>query len=188
MKRESFGILTLKGIGFVVLGNILCLIMTMAIFIFGSNMFIKVLAIAFSAVIFFSLVFTAAWKNGVKERSLVKLKRADGVPKYRWIAIGLIMFAFAAAPTVYLLMNKLFFPEQDNLLIYQFISGSAYPLVLTFTPQADALVSQASRVEAMNVMFPALMIAYYALIPAFTQLGYWVGFNDKLNSDKIMYR
>ncbi|MBD5384198.1 MAG: hypothetical protein HDR72_04270 [Ruminococcaceae bacterium] len=188
MKRESFGVLTLKGIGFVVLGNILCLIMTMAIFVFGSNMLIKVLAIAFSAVIFFSLVFTAAWKNGAKERGLVKLKRVDSAPKYRWIAIGLIMFAFAAAPTIFLLINKLFFPEQDNLLIYQFVSGSAYPLVLTFTPQADALVSQASRVEAMSVMFPVLMMGYYALIPVFTQLGYWVGFNDKLNSDKIMYK
>lgn len=60
MKRERFGILTLKGIGFVILGNVLCLIMTMAIFVFGSNMLVKVLAIAFSAVIFFSLVFTAA--------------------------------------------------------------------------------------------------------------------------------
>ncbi len=188
MKRERFGILTLKGIGFVILGNVLCLIMTMAIFVFGSNMLVKVLAIAFSAVIFFSLVFTAAWKNGVKERNLVKLGRVDNLIKYRWIAIGLIMFAFAVLPTVYLLINKLFFPEQDNLLIYQFISGSAYPLVLTFTPQADALVSQVSRVEGMDVMFPVLMIVYYALIPVFTQLGYWIGFNDKLNSDKIMYK
>ena len=188
MKRESFGILLLKGIGYVVLGNVLCLIMTMAIFVFGSNMFIKILAIAFSAAIFFSLVFTAGWKNGAKERNMLKLGRVESAPKFRWIVIGLIMFAFAAAPTIYLLINKLFFPDRDNLLIYQFISGSAYPLVLTFTPQADALVSQASRVEAMDVMFPILMIAYYALIPVFTQLGYWLALNDKLNTDKIIYK
>lgn len=188
MKRESFGILLLKGIGYVVLGNVLCLIMTMAIFVFGGNMFIKVLAITFSAAIFFSLVFTAAWKNGAKERNMVKLGRVESAPKFRWIAIGLIMFAFAAAPTVFLLINKLFFPERDNLLIYQFISGSAYPLVLTFTPQTDALVTQTSRVESMNVMFPILMIAYYALIPVFTQLGYWMGLKDKLNVDKIIYK
>ncbi|MCM1166742.1 MAG: hypothetical protein NC299_07235 [Lachnospiraceae bacterium] len=188
MKRERFWILTLKGIGFVVLGNILCLIMTVAIFVFGSNTFIKALAIAFSAAIFFSLVFTVAWKNGVKERSLVKLGRAEKAPKYRWIAIGLIMFAVAAAPTVFLLINKLFFPERDNLLIYQFISGSAYPMVLTFTPQPDALVTQSSRVESMSVLFPVLMTVYYALIPVFTQLGYYLGLNDKLSSDKIMYK
>lgn len=119
---------------------------------------------------------------------MLKNKRVDSAPKFRWIVIGLIMFAFAAAPTIYLLINKLFFPDRDNLLIYQFISGSAYPLVLTFTPQADALVSQASRVEAMDVMFPILMIAYYALIPVFTQLGYWLALNDKLNTDKIIYK
>lgn len=188
MKRESFGILTLKGVGFVILGNVLCLIMTMAIFVFGSNLFIKVLAIAFSAIIFFSLVFTVAWKNGVKERKLVKFGRVENESKYRWIAIGLIMFVVAAAPSVFLLFNKLFFPERDNLLIYQFISGSAYPLVLTFTPQIDVLVTQESRVEIMSAAFPTLMIVYYALIPFFTQLGYWLGFNDKLNTDRIIYK
>lgn len=188
MKRESFGILTLKGIGFVVLGNVLCLIMTIAIFVFGSNTLIKALADIFSAVIFFSLVFTVAWKNGVKERSLVKFGRVENEVRYRWIAIGLIMFAVAAAPTIFLLINKLFFPERDNLIIYQFISGSAYPLVLTFTPQIDTLVTQTSRVESMSVLFPVLMIVYYALIPVLTQLGYWVGFNDKFNTDKIMYK
>lgn len=188
MKRESFGILTLKGIGFIVLGNVLCLIMTVAVFVFGSSLLVKALAVGFAAVIFFSLAFTVAWKNGVKERSLVKLGRVESGAKFRWVAIGLIMFAFAAAPTAFLLINKLFFPDRDNLIIYQFISGSAYPLVLTFTPQPETLVSQESRVESMSVLFPALMLAYYALIPVITQLGYWAGYNDKFNADKIMYK
>ncbi|MDE7361997.1 MAG: hypothetical protein K2N38_08705 [Oscillospiraceae bacterium] len=188
MKRESFGILTLKGLGYVVLGNVLCLVMTVAVFVFGSNMIVKTIAVGCSAIIFFSLVFTAAWRNGAREHSLVKLGRVDSEVKYRWIAIGLIMFVFAAAPTVFLLANKLFFPEQDNLIIYQFISGSAYPLVLTFTPRAESLVSQTSRVESMSVLFPVFMLLYYALIPVVTQLGFWVGYKDKFNPDKIMYK
>ena len=188
MKRESFGKLVLKGIGYVVFGNVLCLVMTMAIFFFGDYAIIKVLAILFAALIFFSLIFTVAWKDGVRERKMISLRPEIGEKKFRWVAIGLIMFVFAAAPTVFLLFNKLFFPESDNLLIYQFISGSAYPFVIAFTPKADSLSGSVSRVETMSVLLPSLLLAYYALIPAVTQLGFWVGYRDKLNADKIIYR
>ena len=188
MKRDSFGKLVLKGIGFVVFGNVLCLVMTMAIFFFGDYLIIKILAISFAVMIFFSLVFTAAWKDGARERKLVGLHPEVGEKKLRWVAVGAIMFAFAAAPTVFLLLNKLFFPESDNLLIYQFVSGSAYPFVITFTPKADSLSSSVSRVETMSVLLPSLLLAYYALIPAVTQLGFWVGYRDKFNADRIVYK
>ena len=188
MKRESFGKLVLKGIGFVVFGNVLCLVMTMAIFFFGDYAIIKVLSILFAALIFFSLMFTAAWQNGVRERKMLSLHPEVGEKKYRWLAVGAVMFVFAAAPTVFLLLNKLFFPESDNLLIYQFISGSAYPFVIAFTPKADSLSSTVSRVETMSVLLPSLLLVYYALIPVAAQLGFWVGYRDKLNADKIMYK
>ena len=188
MKRDSFGKLVLKGIGFVVFGNVLCLVMTMAIFFFGDYAIIKILAIMFAALIFFSLVFTVAWQDGTRERKLVNLHPEVGEKKYRWVFIGMIMFVFAAAPTVFLLFNKLFFPERDNLLIYQFISGSAYPFVITFTPKADSLSSDVSRVQTMSVLLPSLMLVYYALIPVVTQIGFWFGYRDKLNVDKIMYK
>lgn len=188
MKRDSFGKLVLKGIGYVVFGNVLCLVMTMAIFFFGDHVIIKVLAIMFAALIFFSLVFTAAWKDGTRERKLMNHDPGLGEKKLRWLAVGAVMFAVAAAPTVFLLLNKLFFPERDNLLIYQFISGSAYPFVITFTPKADSLSSSVSRVGTMSVLLPSLLLVYYALIPAVTQLGFWVGYRDKLNVDKIVYK
>lgn len=188
MKRDPFGKLVLKGIGFVVFGNVLCLVMTMAIFFFGDYAIIKILAILFAVLIFFSLVFTAAWKDGVRERKIMSRSTELGEKKFRWIAVGAIMFVFAAAPTFFLLFNKLFFPESDNLLIYQFISGSAYPFVITFTPKAESLSSSVSRIETMSVLLPSLLLVYYALIPAVTQLGFWVGYRDKLNTDKIMYK
>jgi hypothetical protein len=39
----------------------------------------------------------------------------------------------------------------------------------------------------MSPLFPTLMLVYYALIPVITQLGYYLGYNDKLNKD-IMYK
>lgn len=188
MKREPFWKLILKGIGFVVFGNVLCLVMTMAIFFFGGHIIVKILAISFAALIFFSLMFTAAWKDGVRERKIMSRSAELAEKKFRWLAVGAIMFLFAAAPTIFLLFNKVFFPESDNLLIYQFISGSAYPFVITFTPKAESLSSSVSRVETMSVLLPSLMIVYYALIPAVTQLGFWVGYRDKLNVDKIVYK
>lgn len=188
MKRDSFGKLVLKGIGFVVFGNVLCLVMTMAIFFFGDYLIIKILAILFAVLIFFSLVFTAAWKDGVRERKIMSHSNELAEKKLRWVAVGAVMFAFAAAPTVFLLLNKLFFPESDNLLIYQFISGSAYPFVITFTPKADSLSSSVSRVQTMSALLPSLLLAYYALIPAVTQFGFWVGYRDKFNVDKIVYK
>ena len=188
MKRDPFGKLVLKGIGFVVFGNVLCLVMTMAIFFFGDYVIIKILAILFAVLIFFSLMFTVAWQDGVRERKIISRTPELGEKKFRWISVGVIMFLFAAAPTVFLLLNKLFFPESDNLLIYQFISGSAYPFVITFTPKAESLSSSVSRVQTMSVLLPSLLLVYYALIPAVTQLGFWFGYRDKINVDKIVYK
>lgn len=188
MNRDSFGKLVLKGIGFVVFGNVLCLVMTLAIFFFGDYAIIKILAILFAAMIFFSLMFTVAWKDGVRERKIINLHPELGEKKLRWVAVGAVMFVFAAAPTVFLLLNKLFFPDSDNLLIYQFISGSAYPFVITFTPKADSLSSSVSRVQTMSALLPSLLLVYYALIPAATQIGFLFGYRDKLNVDKIVYK
>lgn len=193
MKTESFGKLLLKGIGYIIFGNVLCVVMTMAVHMFGNIWLTNTLAIIFGTAIFYSLIFTAAWKNGVKERNMAKLYHAEGLKKYRWLAAGTIMFAAAAAPSVVLLLNKLVFTEQDLLLPYQFISGSAYPFVLAFIPAVESdgyawVTTEINRIDSMSVLFPVLMTAFYAPIPIVAQFGYWVGFNDKLNADKIVYK
>ena len=192
MERKSFFILLLKGVGFMILGNIMCLVMTMALAMFGMNLFTNILSILCCTAVFYMLVFTVAWQDGCAERSLVKHGRVEAPLKYRWIAIGTVMFLIASIPTIILLLNKLLFPEEDTVMLYSFISGSAYPFVNTFVPTAqaniDAWHTSISRIDNMSVLFPVLMLAYYALIPAATQLGYYMGYNDMLNTDKIMYK
>ena len=193
MTRQPFYLITLKGIGYMTLGNVLVIIMTMALTMFGSNWFTHIISMLLGTFIFFSLVFTVAWQDGTRERSLVKLGRVEGVQKRRWIPAGIIMFVVGAAPTIVLLLNKLFFPEEDTLFLYRFLSGSAYPFVLTFIPpvetETQAWVETSLRqFDNMSVLFPVLMLVYYALIPVFTQLGYWAGVNDKISKDKIMYK
>lgn len=193
MKRQSFLMLFIKGVGYIILGNVMCLFMTMGLAMFGGNLFTDILSIACGTAIFFMLIFTVAWKDGTLERNLMKNHRVDSPLKYRWILIGLAMFAVAAAPSVVLLLNKLFFPQEDTFFLYRFISGSAFPFIMTFVPsvvtESEVWVPTTLRqIDLMSPLFPALMTGYYALIPAVTQLGYWMGYNDKLNTDKIMYQ
>lgn len=185
--------LLLKGVGYIILGNVMCLFVTMGLAMFGANMFTNVVSIMCGSAIFFMLVFTVAWKDGTAERSLIKNHRVDSPLKYRWIFIGLLMALIASIPTIVLLLNKLVFPQEDTFFLYRFINGSAYPFIMTFVEpvvtENDAWVGTSLRqIDNMDVMFPVLMLVYYALIPVVTQLGYWMGFNDKLNQDKIMYR
>ncbi|MBE6888946.1 MAG: hypothetical protein E7485_02910 [Ruminococcaceae bacterium] len=193
MKRQSFLSLFLRGVGYIVLGNIMCLIATMALVMFGKNTFFNILGIIIAVMIFYMLIFTVAWKDGNAERSLIKHGRVDSPLKYRWLLIGLLMYVVAAAPTVVLLLNKLFFPEEDTLYLYKFISGSAFPFVNTFIPDAvpetDAWIPTTLRqFDNMSVLFPSLMLVYYALIPIVTHIGYYMGFTDKLNTDNIVYK
>ena len=86
--------------------------MTMALSMFGGNIVFNILSIICGTLIFYMLIFTVAWKDGARERSLVKNRRVDAPLKYRWIYLGVIMYVIAALPTLVLLLNKLFFPEQ----------------------------------------------------------------------------
>ena len=200
MNRQPFYILLLKGTGYILLGNVLCFFMTMALTMFtgrsdnpGFVILMNVIAMLCAAAIFHMLIFTVGWKDGVRERSLVKNHRVDGPLPHRWIFLGLIMFAIAAAPTVILLLNKLFFPQEDTFFIYRFISGSAYPFIQTFVPMpeitTDAWVhTDLRQIDNMSPLFPALMLLFYAVIPVMTQLGWYIGYTDRFNKDNIMYK
>lgn len=190
--RRSFVKLTIEGIGTVVLGNVLCAVMTVGIYVFGSNILTKVLSIMCGVLIFHLPIFTFGWREGKREYNLVRYKRVEGEKKYRCLKSGVIMFLFAAIPSAVLLLNKLLFPKEDLIMLYQFISGSAYPFVQTFIPPVETELawagSNALRIDGMSVMFPILMFAYYLLIPLSAQLGFWCGFENKLDPDKIIYK
>lgn len=197
MKRQPFYVLLLKGLGYIVLGNILCLFMTMALTMFstkmGGDIVFNIIAIICGTLIFYMLIFTVGWKDGVRERSLVKNHRVEAPLKHRWIILGIILFFIAAAPTIVLLLNKLFFPQEDTLLLYRFVSGSAFPFIQTFIPQPDLetkawIATGYLQIDSMSALFPALMLLYYLPIPAATQLGWYVGYYDKFNADKIIYK
>ena len=191
VKRKNFGFLLLKGLGFVVLGNVLCTVMTCAVYVFGNNLITRALSISFGSIIFYSLIFSFGWKEGLREQSLVRYKRVSRGKKYRVLYAGAIMYVFAVIPSVVLLFNKLFFPERDILMVYQLLSGSAFPFVQAFIPPVSAEVAwegtELLRINNMSAAFPVLMCVYYLLIPALAQLGFYTGFKNILTSD-MMYK
>jgi len=200
MKRQPFYVLMLKGFGYIVLANALCLFVTMALSMFssmfgdfGADVIFDIIMIICTTLIFYMLIFTVAWKDGCRERSLVKNHRVDAPLKHRWVFLGLLMFAFAALPTFILLLNKLFFPQEDTFLMYRFISGSSYPFILSFVPSPDLatkawIPTDYRQIDNMSVLFPALMLIYYVFIPLVTQLGWHFGYTDKFNSEKMIYK
>ena len=193
MQPQSTIMCILKGIGYIVLGNIMCLFMTMGLTMFGVNIVFNVLAILCGTLIFYMLMFTVAWQDGDRQRVMLQNKRIDTPTKHRWIFIGILLAVIAAVPTIVLLLNKLLFPETDTLYLYPFLSGSAYPYLQTFVPtvvtEGEAWApTTLRRIDLMSPVFPALMLIFYAIIPAVTQLGYYIGLKDMLNKDKIMYK
>ena len=159
MKRQPFYILLLKGIGYIILGNILCMFMTMALSMFGGNIVFNILSIICGTLIFYMLIFTVAWKDGARERSLVKNRRVDAPLKYRWIYLGVIMYVIAALPTLVLLLNKLFFPEQDTLFAYRFISGSVCGRSGSRNNARSPRISSSMEFENFTVSPPRIIIA-----------------------------
>lgn len=193
MQPQSTIMCIIKGIGYIVLGNIMCLFMTMGLTMFGVNIVFNVLAILCGTLIFYMLMFTVAWQDGDRQRVMLQNKRIDSPTKRRWIFIGIIMAVIAAVPTIVLLLNKLLFPEADTLYLYPFLSGSAYPYLQTFVPtiitESEAWApTTLRRIDLMSPLFPSLMLIFYAVIPVITQLGYYMGLKDMLNKDKIMYK
>ena len=91
MQKQSTLMCILKGLGYVVLGNFMCLFMTMGLTIFGKNIVFNALAIICGTLIFHLLMFTVAWQDGDRERVMLQNKRIDAPHDRRWIFIGILL-------------------------------------------------------------------------------------------------
>ncbi|MDR0197673.1 MAG: hypothetical protein LBI36_05585, partial [Oscillospiraceae bacterium] len=126
----------------------------------------------FAAIIYLSLVFTPAYKDGVRERALLQNKRVESLPRRRWLFIGLFLWAVMLLPVVLLLTGVM------EIGVYRIIDGAVYPLSLVMAGEGGALPAFA----------PFVFGAFYGLTVPSCCLGFYLGVNDKLNMDKIMYK
>lgn len=177
--RKSFGKLLLIGLGYMLLANVLCTIMTISTAAFIGEDFIKVIVVILAFIIFYSLMFTVGYKDGDREQKLVHLKKADPPDEHRWIKLGILLALIMFIPSIVLLIDKISGMYYDVLLVYRIIDGLVYALSLLLIPE--------NSIDAMNIAVPFVFMLCYALIPVATHLGYYFGYTQKFDKDKLMY-
>ncbi len=114
MQRKPFWKLLITGVGYMILGNFMGTVMTVALSMFADVTFVTVILFALTLFVFYSLVFTAAFKDGQRERLMVKNHRVDSPIKGRWALIGVIMFAIMCIPSLILFFDALL-GRKDNV-------------------------------------------------------------------------
>lgn len=179
MQRDNIFKIFIKGFGFGFFGNILGGIMTISLAPFISEWFIAYIALLFSLFIYLSLVFTAGLKDGQREKILLRNKRVESCPKYRWLILGGIIGVIMLVPALILLLGVLgaIGLSGEYLFAFRFLSGAVYPLMH---------VAEAHNVAVTEIplWYPiASMAIYLVLTPIAAQIGYKFGYDEKTLHD-----
>ncbi len=177
MKRDNVFRIWIKGLALAVFGNVLGGIMTVSIAPFLGEWFVPYIALLLTVFIYASLVFTAGMRDGQKEAKMLRNKRVESVPKYRWIIMGLIIAAVMCIPCAALLACSLgaFQMTGEVLLGSYFVLGALAPSFFIVDPQA------------LSPVFPLVLMAVYLIVtPIAAHLGYRFGTDEKSAKD-FMY-
>lgn len=165
---------------YMLLGNIMCAIMTISTAPLIGEMFMKIIAFILTLAIFYSLVFTAGYKDGDREQHIVRLHKLEPPKTSKWIVIGAVMMVIMFIPSIILMLDKLCGWYFDMTLVHRIIDGMVYPLSLILVPE--------STIDSMQAYVPVIYMLCYAPIPAVTHLGFYFGYTQKFDKDKIMYQ
>lgn len=160
MKRKSFLKTLLSAFGYMEMGNILSLVLSLTLIPFQKIRFIAAVFAFCAAFVYLSLVFTVAYKDGVS------LKGAENPPKRRWLLISLALWGISVVWALILVA------DESWGLPYLALNGAVAPLA----------------VWVKTAYLPYVGIGFYALNVPACLLGFWCGANDKLNTDKIVYK
>ena len=179
MHREPIIKIFAKGFGFMLFGNILSGIMTISLAPFIGEWYISYIALLFTVFIYASLLFTAGMRDGQREKSMLKNKRVESCPKYRWIKMGLILWAVISVPCIVLALGSLgaVAITGEFLFAFRFICGAVYPLM-------HIVGIQGAAAAEIPLWFPLVCIGIYlVLTPISAQTGYKFGFDEKSAKD-----
>ena len=184
MQRKSYFKTLLSGVLYLLFASALCTVMTVASAPFLGGYFaptMKIILVVFTAIIYFSLIFTVAWKDGQEQRKYL-IRHKDEQERNYWLSIGVIMALIASLPSLILLFSRIAQPSESYFMIFKLICGPIYSWILLLVPE------NGSSIILLSPIAPLYFIVYYMFIPVFAKIGFYVGFNDKLNQDKIMYK
>jgi hypothetical protein len=185
MQRKSFIKLLAAGFCYMFMGNLLSAIMTISVIPIasaasGQKELVMGIAAVFAMMIYLLLVAVPAYMDGLAEntsrRRISFEKPADEtVPKYRWAAVGAILWGVMLIPSVVFLLGGI------GTGVYRMLSGAVYPLSLF-------LVSDNGGVRSLMSTAPYVVMGFYALTLPSCHIGFILGLGDRLSKDKIMYK
>jgi len=183
MQREHFLKIFAKGLGYAFFGNILSGIMLISIAPMISVWFICLVALLFTLFIFASLMFTAGFRDGQREKSMLRNKRVESSPKYRWVIFGLIIGAIISVPSIIVLLGKLGIIgiSGEYMFAYRFLNGAVFPLYHVTNVHTNVAVAD------FPLWLPiTCMGIFWVVSPLAAQIGYKFGFDEK-TKENLMY-
>ncbi|MCL1866315.1 MAG: hypothetical protein FWF82_02780, partial [Oscillospiraceae bacterium] len=168
--RRSFPRLLISGLGYMVMGNVLSTVMTISLASAMGNSAIMGMSVLFAVSIYLLLVAVPAYKNGMEEKLLLKSKRVESVPMYRWLCVGGILFGITAIPSVVFLFGGL------TEGVYRLLNGAVYPLSMFLTEGTGEFVEHFQTGETMEVtrimpFAPYIFMGVYALTTLSCHIG-----------------
>lgn len=181
MQREPAFKKILKGIGFVLFGNILSGIMVISIAPFIGIWAISCVSFLLTLVIFLSLMFTVGFNDGRREQSLVKNRRVERPQKNGWLLYGLIPGAAICIPVTAVLLGILgSLPiSGEYMFVFRFLCGAVQPLIYIGGFQSAAIAEY-------PLWFPLVSMGIYLIgSPLFAKIGFRFGYDEKLRKNLI---
>ncbi len=180
MQTKPFWKLLLTGIGYMALGNLMSTVMTVAASVVANITPLMILLFILTLFVFYSLCFTAAYKDGQNDRVMYKNHRIESVSYSKWTKIGFIMLAVMSIPSILLFIFAQLKIFISCIIPYRMICGMIYPLAL-------AMGADYSNISFLPSYYPFIFAGCYIFIPLATYLGFKFGVEDRFNPDKIMY-
>lgn len=163
MKRATTIKLCVYAALYAVLGNVLSLVVSVSLAAFtGNNLLVQIGVILLSAVVFYSLMFTVGYNDGLRERKMLQNHRVESVNARRWLFIGAVVTVLLEIVSLLAVLGLI------NIVWFRFIFGAVFELVLT-----------------TDAAWPA-MIFYLPIAPV-CYFGFTSGLLGRLDKDKIMY-
>lgn len=185
MKRDNFFLQIVKCYLNLFFAFIMCFMLSMTIMVFNGYKLVIFVIQAFCLAIPLLLLGNYAWKDGKHEIDLVKFHNYAPVSPFRWICLGLISTLPYEILTVLLTLSKC-----GILISKEF--GAAYKILESIFLPLTALYAKPAGDFVNSDDYPWwLIIVLYILpllIPITMAITHKISFDDKIDSDTIVYK
>lgn len=180
MQRTSFIKLLLKVILRIVIFNLFFLILTFLLFFITKYTFTKILLTVIGFLGLYISLLKLAYKDGSRERNLVKYNHVEGILKWRWMQLGFVAFGLTAFSSVVLLICRIGMLNNDILIVYRFVNGLLYPLSL--------IIYNGPNLSELPIYAPFVFMLCYLPMPFVMQYGFNEGLKATDLRSKILYK